>query len=156
MSNGDAAISQFFSTAHVLPTPFQQVLQRLIHITALVSNYLHPLNMFCSGYFIFKHSPRIPYNMSTCAAAYTSLYRTGPALPRLCHHLLQRLLHFTALLSYYLDYVNMCFSVYFILQQWSRITYTMSTFSAVVNFFYSIGLVIPGLCPHVLQRLIHL
>jgi hypothetical protein len=95
----------------VLPTLCQYVLQRLLHFTALVSYYLHSVNMCCSGYFNFQQWSRITYTVSTCAESVCSFYSTGLVLPTLCQHVLQRLLNFTELVSYYLDYVLMYVAV---------------------------------------------
>jgi hypothetical protein len=99
--------------------------QRLLHFRALVSYYLQYVHMFCSVYFIFQHCSRIAYSIPTCAAAVTSFYSTGLLLPTLFQHVLQRLLHFSALVSYYLHYDHMSSSGYLISQHWSLITYTM-------------------------------
>jgi hypothetical protein len=121
MSACAAAITSFFITGLILPTLCQHVLQPLLPFSALVSYYLHYVYMCCSRYFLFQHWSRITYTMSTCAAAVTSFFSTGFVLPTLCLHVLQPLLHFTALVSYYLHYINMCCSGYFILQHGSRI-----------------------------------
>jgi hypothetical protein len=106
-----ATVTSFYSTRPLLPTLCQLVMQRLFHFSATITYYLHYVNTFCSGYFILKHWSRITYTLSTCAAAVISFFSTALILPTLWHHVLQRVLHFTALVSYYLDYVNRCFSV---------------------------------------------
>jgi hypothetical protein len=78
----------------------------------------------------FQHWSPITNNMSTCGAAFTSFYSTGLVLPSLCQQVLQRLIKFRALVSYYQHYVNFCCSVYYNLENWSRIPYTMSTSAA--------------------------
>jgi hypothetical protein len=133
MSTCDEAVFPFFSNDHVLPTLGQQVLQRLRHFTARVSYYLHSLYMSCRGYFILQQGSHITYTISSCAAAISSFYSTGLVLPTLILHVLQRLFHFTRLISYYIIYVIMFCSVYFILQHGSLITYTMSTCAAAVT-----------------------
>jgi hypothetical protein len=144
-----------FSTSLVLRIVCQHVLQRLINFSALVSYTLHYVNRCCSGYFILQHWSLITYTMSTCAAAVTSLHSPALLLPTLYQHVQQRILHYKALVSYYLHYVNMCCSGHFIIQHWSLITYTISTCAAAVTSLYSTGLLLPTLCQHVLQRLIH-
>jgi hypothetical protein len=155
MSTCAAAVTSFYSTCFVLPTLYQHVLQRLLHFTTEVSYYLNYIYLCCSGYFILQHWSRITYTMSACAAAVISFYSNRLLFPTLCQHVLQRLFHFTVIVSYFLHYVNMCSSGYFILQHWSRITYTMSTCAAAVSAFFSTGLVLPTVCQHVLRRLVH-
>jgi hypothetical protein len=130
-------------------------MQRLVHISAPVTYYLHYDNRLCSGYFILQHWSPINNNMSSCAAAFyfmlqqlsrityimstsaeaiTSFFSTGLVLHTLCQNVLNRLLHFSALVSYYLHYFYMCNSGYFI---------------------FSTGLVLATLCQEVLQRSRH-
>jgi hypothetical protein len=130
-------------------------MQRLFNFSATITYYLQYVNRFCSGYFILQHWYLITYTLSTCAAAVTSFSSPGLIFPTIYQHVLQRLLHFTALVSYYLDYVNRCFNVYFILQYCSRLIYTMSTCVAAVTSFYRFGLVLPTTCQLVKQRLLH-
>jgi hypothetical protein len=156
MSKYGAAVISFFSTDLILTTLYRHVLQRLLHFPTLFSYYLHYSNMGCSDktifqhlhyaymcwsiYFIFQDLSVITYNISTCAAAVISLYSSLLLLPTLCQHVLQRLPHFTALVSNNLHYINMSSSGYLIFQHCSIITYTMSTWAAAVNSFFSTGL----------------
>jgi hypothetical protein len=112
--------------------------------------------MLSSGYFILKHLSRINYNMSICAAAVTLIYSTALLLPTLCQNMLQRLLHFSVLHSYYLHYINICCSGYLIFQHLSRITYTISTCAAADSSFFNTALVLPTLYQRVQKRLVHL
>jgi hypothetical protein len=154
MSTCSAAVIPFFSTCHVLPTLYQHLLQRLLHFSSYFSYSLHYVNMCSIGYFIFQHTSPITYNMSTYAAAVSPFFRNCFELPTVCQHGIQRLVHFSAMVSYYLHYVNMVCSGYFILQHLLRITYTLSTCAAAWNSFFRTGLVLPTICQHVLQRLI--
>jgi hypothetical protein len=108
--------------------------------------------MCFSGYFIYLDWSGITDNISTGAPAVTSFCSNCLVLPTICQYVLQRLLHFSALVSYYLQYTNMCCSGYIILQHWSLITYTMSACVAEVTSFFSNVLLLPTLCQHVLQR----
>jgi hypothetical protein len=89
MSTCAAAFTSFYSTFLVLPAVYQHVLQRLR---------------------LFQHASLINYNMSTCDAAVIPFFSNDHVLPTICQQVLQRLLHFTALVSYYLDYAHMFFS----------------------------------------------
>jgi hypothetical protein len=93
--------------------------------------------------------------MATYAAAVNIFFSTGLVLPTLYQKVKQRLLNFTALVSYDLQYVNMWCRGYIIFQHWSRITYTISTSAAAVTTFFSTGLVLPKICQYVLLQLIH-
>jgi hypothetical protein len=108
------AVSPFFSTGLVLPTLYQHVLQRLLHFSELVSYYLHYINMSYNGYVVLQNESLITYNMSTYDAAGIPFFSNDHVLPTLCQLVLQRLLQFTSLVSYYLHSVNMCCSGYFI------------------------------------------
>jgi hypothetical protein len=142
MSTCAVAVNSFFSTFLLLTTKCQQVqqrlfifsncleqaklcqnvLHRLLHFSALFSYYLNYTNMYGSGYFILQHWSLIIYNKSCiCCSGYFN-FSIGLLLPNISQHVQQRLFHFTVLVSYYLQYVNMCCSVYFILERWSRIT----------------------------------
>jgi hypothetical protein len=155
MSKCAAAVSSYFSTGPEFPTVGPYVLQWLVHFSALASCYLHYSNMCCSGYFIIENWSRITFILSTWAATVTSFYSTHPLLPTICQLVIQRVFHFSATITYYLHNVNRFFSGYFILQHWSRITYTLKTCAAAVTSFYMTGLVLPSICHHVLQRLLH-
>jgi hypothetical protein len=108
-------------------------------IPATITYYLQYVNRFCSGYFILQHWSRITKTLSTCAVAVISFFSIGLVLPRLWPHVLQRLIHFRALDSYYLHYVNLSCSVYFNLQKWSRIMYTMPTRAEAFTSFSALG-----------------
>jgi hypothetical protein len=176
MSSSAAALNSFFSTGLVLTTLCQNLRQRLVQFTSLVSYYLHNVNMCTSVYFILQHCSRIIYTRSTCAAAFISFFNTGLILPTLCQKnaaavisfysiyllfptlcqlVLQRLIYFSELFSYYLHYIYICCSGYYILLLWSRIIYILSTCDAAVNSFFNTGLVLTTLYQHVLQRLVH-
>jgi hypothetical protein len=90
-----------FSTAILLPTLCQQVLQWIPHYSALVSSYIYYVNMCCSGYFIFQQFSPNKFTMSTCAASVSPSFSTGLVLTAKYQHVLKRLLHFAALISYY-------------------------------------------------------
>jgi hypothetical protein len=121
-STSAAAFTSFYSTALVLSTLGQNVLQRLLHFSALVSYYLHYVKNMLQGLHQCQHCSLIFYSMSAFPAAVTSFFRSGLAVLPLYKHVLQWLIHFTALVSYLLHYVSMCCRGYFIFQHWSRIT----------------------------------
>jgi hypothetical protein len=104
--NTCCSVYLIFSTGLVLPRVCQHVLQRLIHFSVLVKFYLHYVKICCSCYSILQHWSGITYTWSTCAAADISFYNTGLVLSTLGQHELQRLHHFSALVSYYLHYVK--------------------------------------------------
>jgi hypothetical protein len=125
------------------------IFQHWSHITYIRSK------ICSSGYFILHHFSLISYTMSTCSAAINSFFSTGLVLSTLGQRLLQRLFYFSALVSYYLHYINKCCSGYSILEHCSLITYIMSTCPAVIISFFSIGLVLPTLSQRVLKRLVY-
>jgi hypothetical protein len=110
MSICAAAVSPFFSTGLLLATLYQHVLQRILHFSELVSNYLHYINMSCNNYDDLEHAYLITYNMSNYDAVGIPFFSNDHVLPKLCQQVLQRLVHFTALVSYYQHAVNMCCS----------------------------------------------
>jgi hypothetical protein len=148
MSTCGAEDISFYITGLVLPKICEHVLQRLLNFSAIVSYYLHYINKCCSGYSILQHWPLITDTMSAGCVAITSFFSTGLLIPTLCQLVLQGLLHFSGLLSYYLHYDNMCCSCFLIFQHGSRISYTMSTCAAAVISFFRTGLVLPSLFQH--------
>jgi hypothetical protein len=97
-------IFQHFS---LITYTMSHMLQLLVHFSPLVSYYLHYINICCSGKTISQHWSRITYPMSICATAVTSFFSTALVLPKIYQNELQRLIQFTALASYYLNYVSM-------------------------------------------------